>query len=130
MSPFMFLPAGLFSAAGIALCGWVSIAATAPEDVVEIRMARDRSCTPPSFFEAQDRTRVVLRWVGGRVNRTVGGEAVESDPELVCRLMSLDRETAVPIHVDPDVPWATFVTVIEQLTARGVSIELYGPIRR
>ena len=130
MSPFTFLPAGLFSAAGIALCGWVSIAASVPENVVEIRFPRDRSCTPPSYFESQDRTRIVLGWKDGHVVRSVGGQEVDSDPALVLQLMSLEREAPVPLHVDDDVPWATFVTVIEQLTARGISIELNGPIRR
>src|SRR5687767_6544733 len=105
------------SAAAIACCAWVSTATALPsEKILEVRLPKDRSCTPPSYVETQNRLRVILAWDGSRVIRSIGGQDVDSDPALISRALDLDQEkwVPIPIHVDNGVPWATFLTVAEQ----------------
>lgn len=132
MGPWTFLPAGLMSAASIILSWTSALCASPPERVSEIRLPRDRSCTSPRFYEAQDRVRINLAWDQGRLSLSVGDRDVDSVMELFMRILESHHERWIPIplHSDSDVPWREVVRVVDLVAREGFQVELFSALRR
>lgn len=136
MRPFGFLSANLLMFLGVALCTWTYYTSghhwKSLDGKFEVRLPRDRSCTPPSYFEAEDRLRVQLRYdESGRLRRWVGGVEVGPDDELRAAIdKGRHPELDVPLGIDAlrDMSWAEIVRTMGLCAKQGLQVTLVGPV--